>query len=224
MINNDNSINPTSLQDIGLGISQPSKANDNGQTDFLNLFVAQLQNQDPLEPQDGSQMLSQLAQFSQVEGISNLDASFKELAASLQSNQALQAANMVGRQVELASSTGLLTGQGLQGSVEVPEGVSDVTLEFRNQQGELVKTMNLTGVEDGFAPFSWNGLSDNGDALEQGNYSVTAKTLFAGETTQLATYVKANVDSVTVDKNNQSLILNVAGYGSATMNDIRNIS
>ena len=70
-----------------------------GQDEFLELMMTQLQNQDPLNPAESGEFLSQIAQFGTVNGITELQQSFSTLASSLQSNQALQASTMVGRSV-----------------------------------------------------------------------------------------------------------------------------
>ncbi len=76
------------------------KARDSlGQEDFLTLMISQFRNQDPFEPMDNGEFLGQLAQFSTVNGISSLNAAFAGLAGSMQDNQALQAAGLVGHSV-----------------------------------------------------------------------------------------------------------------------------
>ncbi|HAT8158980.1 TPA: flagellar biosynthesis protein FlgD, partial [Legionella pneumophila] len=83
----------------GLGLNQidSGKRQNLGQQDFLRLMVAQVQNQDPLQPQANGEFLSQLAQFSTNDGITKMQESLQQLASSLQSNQALQASALVGR-------------------------------------------------------------------------------------------------------------------------------
>ena len=70
-----------------------------GQQDFLRLMVAQIQNQDPMQPQMNGEFLSQLAQFSTNDGVAKMQESLQQMATSLQSNQALQASALVGRKV-----------------------------------------------------------------------------------------------------------------------------
>ena len=91
---NSNTILPAELQNLAL--KEPVKKTDKslGQDDFLNLMLTQLQNQDPTNPMDSSNFMSQIAQFSTVNGITDLNSSFASLSSSLQSNQALQASTM----------------------------------------------------------------------------------------------------------------------------------
>src|SRR5690606_31936879 len=85
-------------------IKQDTKqSKDLGKNEFLNLLVAQLNNQNPLEPQGNGEFIAQLAQFSQVEGVEKLNASMGTLLSTYQSSQALQASSLVGRKVIIPS-------------------------------------------------------------------------------------------------------------------------
>lgn len=213
------------LESLGLSKSQQTTKAADSTTDFLNLFVAQLQNQNPLEPQEGADFLAQLAQFSTVEGIQNLDKSFNQMASSLQSTTALQASSMVGRQVEVPSSTVTLNnGQAVRGSIEVPASITDLKLEIADASGNVIKTLQLGSASPGEESFVWNGLDDNGAQLANGNYQIRASGTIDGKQTEFVTLTRANVDSVTIDKNSQSLILNVSGYGPMSIDDVRTIS
>ncbi len=94
--------------------TDPAAAQDR----FLKLFVAQLNNQDPLNPLDNAQLTSQLAQMSTVSGIEKLNAAFSQLVAQSAAGQVLQAAHLIGRQVMLPGQTegqrvtGVAQGQG----------------------------------------------------------------------------------------------------------------
>src|SRR5271154_3782005 len=79
-----------------------------GGTDFLTLMLAQLKNQDPTSPVDSNTFLTQLAELSEVQGITSLNTSFSALSGSLTSNQALQASSLLGHQAQVASSTATL--------------------------------------------------------------------------------------------------------------------
>ena len=91
---------------------------------FLKLMLAQLENQDPLKPQDGTEFLSQMAQFSTVEGIGNLNKGIDELNGLYRSNQALQATALVGRDVLVSGNVGYLGATNTLSGVMHPDGVS----------------------------------------------------------------------------------------------------
>ena len=91
-----------------------------GQEDFLTLMITQFRNQDPFEPMDNGDFLGQLAQFGTVNGIEQLNSSMAGLTGSIQNDQALQAASLVGRGVLAQSNAGYLPDGGqMTGAVEV---------------------------------------------------------------------------------------------------------
>ena len=115
-----------------------------GQSDFLNLMIAQLKNQDPTKPLNSNQMISQMAQFSQVTGLQQLQKSFATLSSSLSSNQALQASNLVGHKVLAPTGAGILSSGGdITGAVDLPSAASNVTVQIHDQSGQLVRTLDL---------------------------------------------------------------------------------
>ena len=92
-----------------------------GSADYLTLMVAQIQNQDPFSPMENGQFVAELAQFSTVSGIEDLNQNFSTLAASISSDQTLQASGLIGRDVLLNQPTGYAeAGEGLGGAVDVP--------------------------------------------------------------------------------------------------------
>tara|TARA_R110002110_G_scaffold33533_1_gene114759 strand:+ start:72954 stop:73628 length:675 start_codon:yes stop_codon:yes gene_type:complete len=223
---NTNSIPNVDLSELGLNAPvSADKKEESDSTDFLELFVAQLKNQNPLEPQDGSEFLAQLAQFSTVEGIKNMESSMNSMVSALSSSQTLQATSLVGKQVEVKTGVASLqSGQNVKGSVEVPSNTSNVVLEIKNLQGEVVRTYEYNEQASGDVGFIWDGLDQNGDAVSSGAYQLTARGSIAGQETQLDTYVATSVDSVSINKNGEPIIVNVNGFGQVSLNDIKSIS
>src|SRR5215510_3300 len=98
-----------------------STGNNLGKDSFLQLLVTQMNNQNPLEPQDNTAFVSQLAQFSSLESMQNLDGTLGSFYSSFQSSQALQASSLVGRSVIVASDKAQLEGGAtLDGSLVMP--------------------------------------------------------------------------------------------------------
>ena len=218
-------IDTQKLQDIGLLRPDASpKKKELGQDAFLKLMVTQMKNQNPMEPQDNSEFLSQMAQFGTVDGISKLQNSFSALSASLQSNQALQASALVGRKVLVPAQTGLLTQGGtIAGQVELPNSVSQLSLGVYNTQGELVRRVNLGDSAPGKIKFEWDGKTENGDQAAVGQYYVRAEASSEGVAKSYSTEIAANVDSVTLAENNGELQLNLAGVGTVPFSRVKQI-
>lgn len=215
----------TNFGEIGLRSPVKIDGEKSEKNQFLQLFVAQLKNQNPLEPQDGSDFLAQLAQFSTVEGIKNLETSFNKIADSMQSNQALQATSLVGKKVHVKTNVGLMVGQaGVTGAIDIPKAANDVKLNIYNDKGQIVKSYNFNAQNKGDLAFNWDGLDENGAPLPQGVYRFEAVGLIDGMETACDTYIASNVDSVTINKNGEPMTLNVQNFGKVSLEDIKTIS
>jgi hypothetical protein len=128
-----------------LGVRQqsslgPQRRTEMGQEDFLRLMTEQLKNQDPLKPMDQGEFIGQMAQFSTVKGIEQMNAGLNNLGYLMGESQALQAASMVGRTAYIGTDVATLEGEsGVQGSLTAP-APGPVTLEVRTPGGQLVRS------------------------------------------------------------------------------------
>ncbi|MBL6750925.1 MAG: hypothetical protein ISP90_10410 [Nevskia sp.] len=189
--------------------------------DFLQLMTAQLQDQDPLNPVNNAEFFSQVAQFSTVAGIDQLNSSFSQLSSQLGSNQSLQAAALVGQGVLVPGSSAQLTSSGMYGAVEVPAS-GDVSVQIKNSAGAVVGTLDLGVQPAGTVPFTWNGQDGSGNALPAGTYTIGAQ-VGSGSSAQAATTdVAAVVQSVSLDAN-KGLLLNLQGLGEVPFSQVRQI-
>jgi flagellar basal-body rod modification protein FlgD len=197
-----------------------------GGTDFLTLMLAQLKNQDPTSPIDSNAFLTQLAQLSEVQGITQLNTSFGALSSSLTGNQALQASSLLGHQAMVPSSTATLAtaGSTVTGAVQVPQNSSDVTLNVTNSSGVLVKSIDLGAQSTGLANFSWDGTASDGSKAPAGTYSLSAQVNGVASGTAVGTYVNGTVESVTMASGSTGMTLNVAGLGSVPFSSVTQIS
>jgi flagellar basal-body rod modification protein FlgD len=153
-----------------------SAAGTLGKDDFLKLLVKQLQNQDPMNPLDSSQFATQLAQFSSVEQLANINTN---LEASISTNQLMAqsignslASSMIGRDVKASGNTlqwngtddvrfgYTLAAQGLKSKVTICDST-----------GETVQVIDGTGVDAGDTNVTWNGKNIKGQAMPAGKYT-----------------------------------------------------
>lgn len=211
----------TTLQPEG----KPARSKVLGQKEFMELLITQMKNQDPLQPQDPAQFVTQLSQLGVVDGVGKLNQSFTNLTNSLYSNQALQASALVGRKVLVPRSDSYVSpGERVEGVVKLDNSVSDLRLRVINQSGEVVKNLDLGMASIGDKKFSWDGTDMNGVAVPNGRYLVQAVgSTQEGEHPQ-EVRLYANVNSVTVGKNNDELKLNLSGMGSIGFSDISEIN
>ncbi len=146
------------------------KTNEMGQDEFLKLMIAELNNQNPLDPQDNGEFIAQLAQFSTVEGLDKLNNTTESMSDGMRSNQALQASALVGQSVIVAGNdTGLLLNKGIvSGYAELPESATNLTLSIQDKNGQLVEQIPLGNQAAGEMSIRWDGLNlmKNGEIVE----------------------------------------------------------
>jgi flagellar basal-body rod modification protein FlgD len=191
--------------------------------DFLTLMTAQLQNQDPLNPTDSNQFLSQLSELSTVEGISQLNTSMTSLSNSMLSSQALTSASLVGQGIlTAASSATYASGTLLSGAVQVPAGASAVVLTISNAAGAMVDQISVPATS-GLQTFSWNGSTSNGQPAPSGIYGVSATAQVGGATQAATTLLNGTVSSVTLGAPGASPTLNTPQLGPIALSDVQQI-
>ncbi len=193
-----------------------------GKNEFLNLLVAQLNNQDPLSPQENGEFIAQLAQFSQVEGIEKLNTSMESLLSGYQSSQALQASSLVGRKVIVPTDRAQVdTAQTFKATAVLPASSPNVWVNVYDNGGSVVNRVNLGQQSAGNVSFMWDGKDSSGNILPPGAYRFEAQASINGENKALSTMLPANVDSVTLGQNGGELMLNLAGLGSIGLSKVQ---
>lgn len=203
--------------------AEENDQNERNRADFMTLMIAQLENQNPLDPQDGAEFLSQLAQFNTVEGLQTLNTNVSDLETHLRSSQALQATALVGRQVRVESQIGVLYEQGgVTGMIDLPQSTNNMQVAINDMNGQLVRQMDLQTQAAGEVPFGWDGTDESGNRMPPGVYVVKATADQEGEATNLNTYLDSNVDSVTIG-NTSEIILNVAAVGPKDLSEVKRI-
>ncbi|POR49842.1 flagellar basal-body rod modification protein FlgD [Paraburkholderia eburnea] len=167
------------------------------QQTFLQLLVAQLQNQDPTDPMDSSQMTSQLAQINTVSGIANLNTSLSSLSTQLSAGQNAQSALLIGSTVLAAGSTAAVSsGSAPQLGVQLASAASDVKITITNSAGKVVNTLDLGAQSAGTVPVTWNGTDSTGATVPDGNYTISASATVNGQATSATALVASKVDAV----------------------------
>jgi flagellar basal-body rod modification protein FlgD len=201
-------------------VQQESKSQ---QADFLLLMTEQIKHQNPLNPMEGADFLAQLAQFSTVEQLAQLNDKFEQLAGSLVSDQSLQAASLIGKRAVVAANQGWLGADSpLEGNVNLPLPAGELRVNFYDQVGQLVRQLDLGARPAGDVRFAWDGTTDTGDWAGQGNYRMEVLADMGGGTEALNPSISAPVDSVSLGDGG-NLILNLAGAGSVPYSAVQAI-
>lgn len=188
--------------------------------DFLALLVAQLQNQDPLNPLESAEFSSQLAQFSSLEQLMQINDGIEALNGSSTGGAGLDALGLLGHQVRAAS-----------GEVEVGEGGhSDLTFEL-GTPGAVEVEISTGGVSLG--SFSLGERSAGTHALElsdldglpplsEGAYTVTVRSVGAGGLVEtVPTFVLGQVTGVDLNDGNAALLLGGRRISLADVREVR---
>lgn len=147
---------------------------------FLTLLVAQMNNQDPLNPVDNTQLTSQMAQISTVTGINNLNSSVNSLLAELQQSSAIQSAQLTGHGVMVSgsalnlatnASSGNASGESSVGAFSLGAAAQNVSVTISDSSGNVVRTMNLGAQNAGIQDFQWDGTTNSGTTAPAGSYT-----------------------------------------------------
>ncbi|NMZ44378.1 flagellar hook assembly protein FlgD [Pseudomonas oryzihabitans] len=215
------SVNKTSATGDSSG-SETKKSSQLGKDEFLKLMVAQMNNQNPLEPQGNGEFIAQLAQFSTVEGITNLNTSVSSILSGSQSSQALQASTLVGRKVIVdTDKVKVDTSADFKGALNLTASSPNVWVNVYNDAGNQVNRLNLGQQSSGLVNFTWDGTDANGKKLDAGTYRFEAQANVNDTTTAMKTSLPANVDSVTLGQNGGEMTLNLAGVGSIGISKVQ---
>jgi flagellar basal-body rod modification protein FlgD len=201
-----------------------SAADQLGQKDFLKLMMTQFSNQDPFKPMDATQFLGQLAQFSTVNGIDNMQDSLATLVDSFKSDQMLSGAMLVGRNVLVPTTQVALPATGtVSGAIDVPEGTQQVIVNVKDSAGQLVRQFTVPAAA-GTTEFEWEGNLQDGTRAQSGQYSIQALGITAGKSSSLQVLASDTVGSVTLDPTTSNLVLNTATQGTVPLASVRRIS
>jgi len=209
------SINDTNTSSSTSSTSTTSETSDM----FMELLIAQLQNQDPTDPTDTSEYMNQIATLTQVETTLALSDSLDELSTQLSTSQkALQASSLVGQNVYVQSDTvSMDAGGSIEGAYMLDTSATDVRYTVYDSNGNAVDTVSLGSQPAGTLNFSWDG-SD----YAAGSYSVVVEastSTSGGSYEKVDTYLAQNVNSVTLGTSGSSMTINT-DIGQFSMDDV----
>ena len=214
----------TGLSLTGSTVTSTPTGSTMSQSDFLQLLTTQLQDQDPTQPMDNSQMAAELAQFATLSATQNIGTSLQSLSSSvgtsMQTAQVLSAANLVGKQVMVPSSTLEYAGSAVGGGVNVTTA-GDTVVTIKDASGNIVDTIDLGQQPVGLAQFSWNGTDSSGHAVASGTYSISANN--GGNSAALTTYASGAVTGVGYGGSTGTYV-QVAGIGGVPLSQVAQIN
>ena len=192
------------------------------QSDFLKLMTARMQNQDPFNPVDNTQMVAQMAQFSSLAGISEMSSTMKSIAEKLNATSASDAMGYVGKTVLTAGDTAYgRTSGGLAGGIELAAAASNVNVTITDANGGVLKTMSLGSADKGTVNYDWDGKTATGEDAGTGPFKVIVNAQNNGTTVASQNLVWAPVQSVSTTTG--AAILTLPGLGEVPVTAVRQI-
>jgi flagellar basal-body rod modification protein FlgD len=207
--------------------SQSTSGSNLGNKDtFLKLLVAQMQNQDPLKPQDPTAMTAQLAQFNMVEQQLNTNKLLTNISSSMGSanNQASLAASYLGHTAVVNGSSLTYDGATPQNIiVQTSQSAGTAKVQVLDSNGQLVKTLNNSPLAAGSNTFTWDGTTDAATQAPAGQYFISVSaTDLGGNRIGTQTQITGQVQAVTLGTNGGvQLVVNGTAVNLANVQEIR---
>jgi len=195
--------------------------------DFITLFLAQMRNQNPMNPTDSSAVLQQMSQISAISASKAMQDTLNDVSKSVDSalskTQVLQATQLIGKRVEVPSKFSPYSAtEGLSGSALLSGPAESVTITIKDMTGNVVKTINNgPSKTGGLVDFNWDGMDNNGvKQTVDGAYQVSATATTAGKITTVPTAGSFKVNSVGLNQKNGGIVLNLEQIGGTGLEDI----
>jgi len=184
---------------------------------FLKLLVAQLNNQDPMNPMDNAQMTSQMAQINTVTGIQQVNETLKSMAAQFTSLQVLQGASMVGHNVLVESNTLTRNAGVASGALDLDGKADAVKVEILSPGGQVLDTLNLGALGAGRHSFDWDASGYQGTG--EPSFKVTAT--LGGQAVTNTALARDTVTSVGSD--NGAMTVQLQGRAAVAYSSVKAI-
>jgi flagellar basal-body rod modification protein FlgD len=173
-----------------------------GKDDFMHLMLTQLKHQDPMNPMESDQYAAQLAQFSSLEQLENLN---KSMTTSIEANYQLassvnntMASNFIGKDVKLNTTTIGYVGQDeVQLGFELAGQSSKTTIKILDESGKEIKTIENLSTKGGYHKVSWDFTDNAGKKVKEGNYTFKVDSPgYKDETIHNSSYIVGNIKAI----------------------------
>ena len=195
-----------------------------GKQEFLTLFTAQLQNQNPLEPVKNEAFVAQLAQFSQLEALTNMQTSLDGFVTSMSSERMLGSAALIGKKVAITDTpTQLTAGGSMEATLSLPMGASGVQITVNDAQGRLVKNMIEGPQTPGTMSLQWNGKDAAENAVPTGLYQLSATAVVNGQTVKVPVSTLSTVRAISTSPADGSVSVEVDGGKTMLLTDVKRV-
>jgi len=179
-----------------------------GKDDFLQLLVTQMQNQDPLNPMDNSEFASQLAQFSALEQMANVNTNLDAMLKGQQTIASNQSVALIGKSVRADGNTvGIEDGTIEDIHFDLDRDATDVNLYVYDSSGSLVRSLDAGDLGAGEQTVAWDGKNQDGNVLSDGQYTFEIYAVGADDTAVGADpFILKKIDAIGINDGKSVLI------------------
>ncbi len=190
-----------------------------GKDDFLKLFVAQLQNQDPLAPKDGSEMASQLAQFNSLEQMINMNKALERIDSGAKQSHQMNLISYLGKDALTHKGITHFEGGKIQEAYfDLAHPTNNLEFTVKNGQGNTIYTESLGSLKAGQHALKWDGSMDDGSKAKDGNYTLTISTQDdAGNEIPISVTSRLQLEGLSLTKDSSEIRSNA---GTISLEDI----
>jgi flagellar basal-body rod modification protein FlgD len=197
---------------------------DMGKQDFLTLFTAQLQNQNPLEPVKNEAFVAQLAQFSQLEALTNMQTSLDSFVTSMSGERMLNSASLIGKKVSVTDTPTLLTsGASMEANLDLPLGASGIQVNVHDSRGRLVQELTAGPQMPGSMTMTWNGKDAAENPVPTGLYRMTATAVVNGQNSTVPVGTLSTVRAIATNPSDGSVSVEVDGGKTLLLSDVKRV-
>ncbi|WP_428566515.1 MAG: flagellar hook assembly protein FlgD [Solidesulfovibrio sp. DCME] len=200
-----------------------SSSSSLGQDAFLQLLVTQLQYQDPLDPMDDKEFVAELAQFSSLEQLTEINSGIDNLASIGETQQLMGAVNFIGKTIEATgTAVGLEDGTATPVTFTLPDDAETCLVNISDSSGTIVRTVDLGATSAGDVEFTWDGKDYDGNVMDDGQYQVSVTATDAdGNILTVASTMTGTVIGITQESG--SYYLNIGNDRYVAFTDITNV-
>ena len=203
------------------GSDAMSKLSGNFST-FLTLLTTQLKNQDPTSPMDSSTFTQQLVQYSQVEQQINSNSNLKTLITQGQSQSGAYATSYLGKTISVTNGQASLTKGTAAWNYTLGAAAASTQLSVTDAHGKTVYT-GPGATDAGAHAFAWNGKDNNGNALADGTYTLSAASLASdGSTITTSVASSGQVSEVDMTSGTPQLVIGSMRIGLSSIANVQN--
>lgn len=194
-----------------------------GMDAFLQLLVTQLQYQDPLSPMDDKEFVAELAQFSSLEQLTEINTGIDKLSTIGQEQQLLGAVNFIGKTIEAnGTAVSLTSGEASAVTFTLPEDATTCLVNVLDSAGSIVRTVDLGATKAGEVEFTWDGKDYDGTVMDDGQYQVAVTATNAdGDTMKVSSTMTGTVAGIT--QVNGTYYLDIGNGRNVAFTDITNV-